>query len=155
MKIEEFLGQNPVFVLGKVSQQLAAEMLRLLKRERVNGLQGWVLVAIFFEADRAARPSELARSFRTGRANMSQCLSQLEKAGYLRRALSTIDSRSYEIRLTTEGRKKALRLIRVFDRLQEAFEAHLGAERITSSLAVLKRLPEAFRSRTLSSPAPR
>ena len=52
--------------------------------------------------------------------------SALEYQGYVKRNLSKADARRFHIELKSEGRKKALYLIKFFDRIQNDFEKSLG-----------------------------
>ncbi len=99
---------------------------RALKKENLNLLQGLVLTALFFEYRADLSPSQLAEVFQTSRGNMSHILSDLEYKGYLRRVVNPKDARQFKIELKPDGRKKALALIRIYDKLQDFFEKSLG-----------------------------
>jgi DNA-binding MarR family transcriptional regulator len=126
MKIAKYLQQSPVFAINAAYEAQIPRINRQLKEDGLNLLQGLVLTALFFEEKNDVGPSQLAEVFRTSRGNMSHILSHLESCGYLRRALHEGDARRFRIELKSEGRRKALGLIRFYDRLQNQFEKKLG-----------------------------
>lgn len=144
MKIEDYLSQAPIFMLDRTSRTLLSSVSATLKPEKLSFLQSLVLVAIFFENDNSALPSTLARSFQTTKANMSHCLSALERLGWVKRELREEDSRSYRISLTPDGRKKSIRLIKLYGDLQERFENQIGANRLQEGLSFLCQLAQAL-----------
>lgn len=72
---------------------------------------------------------------------MSHILSALEYHGYVKRVVNENDARGFKIELKPDGRKKALAMIKFFDRLQNQFEKKLGVsncERIVTGIHLLK-----------------
>ncbi len=140
MKIRGYLEESPIFhsigifdrIHGKASQKLEAHQLSVL--------QSLLLIAIFFEDKTRATPSQLADVFETSRATMSQNLNHLVGKRLLKRDLNPDDSRSYIISLTSEGKKKAVQLIRLFDSWQSSFERQVGASELKRAIGAWMRL---------------
>lgn len=126
MKIKKYLQQSPIFAINAAYETLIPKINKQLKQDNLNLLQGLVLTALFFEEKQAVTPSQLAEIFQTTRGNVSHMLSHLEYHGYVKRVLDSKDARRFHIELKSEGRKKALNLIRFYDRLQSVFEKELG-----------------------------
>lgn len=126
MKIKKYLQQSPVFAINAAYEAVIPKVNKQLKADQLNLLQGLVLTALFFEDSSDVNPSKLAEIFQTSRGNMSHILSELEYRGYIKRVVNEKDARGFKIELKSEGRKKALTLIKFYDRLQEMFEKNLG-----------------------------
>lgn len=127
MKIQIYLKQSPIFAINSAYEMLIPKINKQLKSEKINLLQGLVLTALFFEGNNEnITPSLLAKIFNTSAGNMSHIISALEYQGYVKRNLSKTDARRFNIELKAEGRKKALYLIKFFDRIQGDFEKSLG-----------------------------
>lgn len=135
MRIKKYLNHSPLFAINASYEALLPKIHRQLKEDKLNFLQGLVLTALFFEERKDVSPSELAEVFQTSRGNMSHILSHLESLGYVRRGLDDKDARRFRIELRPEGRKKAMSLIRFFDRQQEKFEKHFGVG-VTQKMAI-------------------
>jgi len=106
----------------------------------LNFLEGLVLVAIFFEAPRQIKPSQLAETFATTRGNISHSISSLEAKGFVQRKIDPEDARAYLLTLRPPGKKAAMRVIGAFDRMQQAFEEEVGKARLSEALKVLRAL---------------
>ena len=87
-------------------------------------------------------PSTLAEIFRTTRGNISHCLSHLEKKGFISRLLDRSDARKYRLLLTPEGKKLALKLMKMIDGFEDLFEKRIGKQKVTSLIEVLRELSE-------------
>jgi DNA-binding MarR family transcriptional regulator len=127
MKIEKYLQQSPIFAISATYELIIPKLNRQLKKDNLNLLQGLVLTALFFEDRADISPSELAKVFQTSRGNMSHILSSLEYNGFVKRVVHKKDARQFQIELKAEGKKKALSLIRFYDRIQDLFEKELGS----------------------------
>jgi DNA-binding MarR family transcriptional regulator len=57
---------------------------------------------------------------------MSHILSHLESKGLIKRILNPQDARQFFIQLRPEGKRRAIELIKFFDRLQSRFEKKQG-----------------------------
>lgn len=126
MKIEKYLKASPYFVLNAVSERVNARLAEVFKSEGLSFMQGLVLTALFFEDGRSIKPSELAEILRTTRGNISHCISRLEEKGFTKRTVDTDDARAFQIGLRADGRRKALELIKLFNRLQDEAEKKVG-----------------------------
>lgn len=123
MKIEKFLNSNPIISTIQTGRTLTLLLDRRLESFDVNYLQALLLVALFFEDDRRSRPKALAETFDMTKGNISHTLTSLEKKNFLERRMLPDDARGYEVCLTNTGEELSLRLIKVFDHLQNEIEA--------------------------------
>jgi DNA-binding MarR family transcriptional regulator len=71
---------------------------------------------------------------------VSHCISSLEAKGLLQRRIDPSDARSYLLALKPPGKRCALRVIRVFDRLQAAFEKEIGKSALGETLKIIRKL---------------
>jgi DNA-binding MarR family transcriptional regulator len=99
-----------------------------------------VLAALSFEAPRPVMPSQLAETFATTRGNISHCVSSLEAMGLLQRKINPDDARAYQLTLKPQGKKCAVRVIGVFDKLQQRFEREIGKSALADALKALRKL---------------
>jgi DNA-binding MarR family transcriptional regulator len=100
-------------------------------------MEGLVLAAIFFEAPRPIKPSDLAETFSTTRGNVSHAISSLEAKGMVQRKIDPSDARVFLLTLKPSGRKCALRVIAAFDKMQREFEQSVGRAALTNALEVI------------------
>lgn len=140
MKIQKYLEQSPVFAINAAYEKIIPQMNAELAEYDVNLLQGLVLTALFFEGDAEVTPSALAQLFATSRGNMSHILSHLEYKGWVRRVVHAKDARKFHIELKAEGRRRALSLIKFFDKTQTHFENELGLGACQKTVAGLQAL---------------
>jgi DNA-binding MarR family transcriptional regulator len=107
-------------------------------------LEGLTLAAIFFEAPKPIKPSQLSETFGTTRGNVSHCISSLEAKGLLQRKIDPEDARAYQLALKPQGKRCALRVIAAFDKLQKEFEDEIGKSSLADMLKTLRKLERAF-----------
>jgi DNA-binding MarR family transcriptional regulator len=139
MRIEAFLQQSPMFAVNRAARRFESLTAQVLAVDSLGFLEGMVLAALYFEAPQPVKPSQLAETFATTRGNVSHCVSSLEARGLLQRKIDPADARAYQLTLRPPGKRCAVRVIGVFDKLQQKFEREIGK----SSLAeVLKALRE-------------
>ncbi|GAA2934218.1 hypothetical protein GCM10010458_17020 [Microbacterium luteolum] len=106
----------------------------------------------------ALRPTDLASTLGTGRANMSKIVRRLEDAGLVTRIASETDERSILIALTPEGREIGERIVANADRHYRAVTEGWSAEDVSQLQRLLGRfarqamLELASRSPALSAP---
>lgn len=129
MKIQKFLSQSSLYVLYRGQTQVIEPFQLKLKKEGIHLLQGLILTALFFE-DREVRPLELAQVLQVSKSNLSHSLRALEKRGWLKRSLHPQDARGYLFSLTAQGRKKALVLVKIFDKTESELEDSAGAKNV-------------------------
>jgi DNA-binding MarR family transcriptional regulator len=140
MRINAFLKESPMFAVNRAARRFDALANRALAADDLSFLEGLILAAIFFEAPRRAKPSELAETFGTTRANISHTVSALETKGFLEREIDPSDARAYLLALKPSGRRCALRVIHVFDKLQNAFEKEVGKRSLGETIKVVRSL---------------
>ena len=96
---------------------------------------------VYLEIQREeSEASELAETFKTTRGNVSHCVSSLEAKGLLLRKIDPEDARAYQLTLKPQGKKCAVRVIGVFDKLQREFEREIGKTALVEMLKNLRRL---------------
>jgi DNA-binding MarR family transcriptional regulator len=67
-------------------------------------------------------------------------VSSLEAKGLLQRRIDAEDARAYQLTLKPQGRKCAVRVIGVFDKLQKQFEDEIGKTALREMLKTLRKL---------------
>ena len=149
MRIDAFLRESPMFAVNRAARRFNSFVDLALAADRLSFLEGLVLVAILFETPRQIKPSQLAETFATTRANISHSLSSLEAKGWLQRRIDPEDARAYLLTLKPAGRKCAMRVIRAHDRMQQAFEKEVGRPALADTLKIIRAL-EALAERASS-----
>jgi DNA-binding MarR family transcriptional regulator len=140
MRIDAFLRESPMFAVNRAARRFNSFIDLALAADKLRFLEGLVLVAILFEAPRQIKPSQLAETFATTRANISHSLSSLEAKGLLQRKIDPADARAYLLALKPAGRRSAMRVIRAHDRMQQAFEKEVGKTELAETLRVIRKL---------------
>jgi len=140
MRIEAFLRESPMFAVNRAARRFESLAGRTLAADGLGFLEALVLAALFFEAPRPVKPSQLADTFSTTRGNLSHCVSSLEAKGLLQRKIDPADARAYLLTLKPVGRRSALRVIAVLDRLQKDFESEIGKSALAEMLRSLRKL---------------
>jgi DNA-binding MarR family transcriptional regulator len=140
MKIENFLDNSPIFLLVESYNSLQKKMREVLKKEELNVLQSFILMAILLEKNSHIYPTNLVKSFKTSKGHISQAISQLESFKFVERKVCSEDARRYSILLTNKGKKKGNNLIKIFDKMQNDWENKLGMEELKSTLSQMKKL---------------
>jgi DNA-binding MarR family transcriptional regulator len=140
MRIDAFLQESPMFAVNRAARRFEALAAQVFADDNLNFLEGLVLAAMFFEAPRPVRPSQLAETFATTRGNVSHCVSSLEAKGLLQRKIDTEDARAYQLTLKPQGKRCAMRVIGAFDKLQKEFEREAGKTALGEALKALRKL---------------
>ena len=140
MRIDAFLRESPMFAVNRAARRFESLTARALAGDRLGFLEALVLAALFFEAPRQVKPSQLAETFSTTRGNLSHCVSSLEAKGLLLRKIDPEDARAYLLALKPQGRRCALRVIATFDRMQKEFENEIGKPVLAEMLKSLREL---------------
>ncbi|MCB0411206.1 MAG: MarR family transcriptional regulator [Bdellovibrionales bacterium] len=146
MKIEKYLSQSPIFALYRTQGALIDNLQRVLMKEDVHLLQGLILTALFFE-ERDVRPFEISSAFQVSKSNLSHALRGLEKKGFLKRSMHSTDARGYLFNLTSQGKKKALNLVKLFDEIQDELEKKMGVRSFRDFVQNLETLIKVYNSR--------
>ena len=140
MRIDAFLQESPMFAVNRAARRFESLASQVLAADNLNFLEGLVLAAMFFEAARPVKPSQLAETFGTTRGNVSHCVSSLEAKGLLQRKIDPEDARAFLLTLKPQGKKCAVRVIGAFDKLQREFEQETGKTALGEMLKNLRRL---------------
>lgn len=144
MRIEAFLRESPLFAVASAARRFEMLTSRVLEVDELSFLEALMLAAIFFEAQQPVRPSTLAVTFDTTRGNVSHCVSALEAKGLLQRKIDPDDARAYRLTLKPLGKKTAVRVIGILDRLQRAFERDAGKPALREMLKTLRGVDALF-----------
>ena len=147
MRIDAFLEQSPMFAVNRTARRFESLAAQALAPDELNFLEGLILAAMFFEAPRLVKPSQLAETFCTTRGNVSHCVSSLEAKGLLQRKIDPEDARAFLLMLRPQGKRCAMRVIGAFDRLQHEFEEEIGKTALGQMLLSLRRLEALFAER--------
>jgi DNA-binding MarR family transcriptional regulator len=142
MRIEAFLRQSPVFQTSRIARRMDASLNLLLEDEEVTAFEALVLAAIFFEKRGEIKPSSLAEAFETTRSNVSHCISSLEAKGLVERRIDPEDARAVQLLLRPQGKKRAVRVVGILDRMQRRFEDGIGAAKLGETLRQLSVVEE-------------
>jgi DNA-binding MarR family transcriptional regulator len=140
MRIDTFLRQSPMFAINRAARRFESAAAQLLEQDDLSFLEGLVLAALFFEAPRMIKPSQLAEAFGTTRGNISHCVSSLEAKDLLQRKIDPADARAYQLVLKPQGKRSALRVIGAFDKLQQRFEREIGKTALNETLTTIYKL---------------
>jgi len=135
MRIEAFLKQSPVFQASRIARRMDASLNLLLQEEEVTAFEALILAAIFFEKSGEIKPSALAEAFQTTRGNVSHCISSLETKGLVKRRIDPEDARAVQLVLRPQGKKRAVRVVGILDRMQRRLEEGIGAGKLEGMLA--------------------
>lgn len=142
MRIESFLQQSPVFQASRTARRMEASLNAILRDEGLTFFESLVLAAIFFEKKGGIKPSALAETFQTTRGNISHCISSLEAKGLVRRRIDPDDARAFQLVLQPAGRKRAVRIAGILDRMQGHFEKKVGVAYLAAMLAQMSAVEE-------------
>jgi DNA-binding MarR family transcriptional regulator len=140
MRIEAFLRESPMFTVKHAARHFDRMAAEAFAADDLGLMEGLVLAAIFFEAPRPIKPSDLAETFSTTRGNISHAISSLEAKDFVQRRIDPSDARAYLLTLKPSGRKCAIRVIASFDRLQREYELKVGRTALASALELIRAL---------------
>jgi DNA-binding MarR family transcriptional regulator len=134
MRIEAFLRHSPIFQASRIARRMEGSLNLVLRGEEVTAFEAMMLAAIFFEKRGQIKPSALAEAFQTTRGNVSHCISSLEAKGLVERRIDPSDARAVQLVLRPQGKKRAVRLVGILDRMQRRFEDGIGAAKLEGML---------------------
>lgn len=140
MRIEAFLRVSPMFTVKRAARRFDALAAQAFAADDLGFMEGLVLTAIFFEAPRPIKPSQLADTFEITRSNISHAVSSLEAKGLVQRKIDPSDARGYLLTLKPQGKKCALRMIAAFDKMQQRFEQKVGRTALANALDTIRAL---------------
>ena len=142
MRIEAFLQQSPIFQTSRIARRMETSLNSLFQEEGVTAFQALMLAAIFFEKRGEIKPSALAEAFQTTRGNVSHCVSTLEAKRLVERRIDPEDARAVQLVLRPQGKKRAVRVMAILDRMQRLFEEEIGAAKLEGMLAQMGTVEE-------------
>ena len=134
MRIEAFLRQSPIVQTSRIARRVEASLNLLLRGEGLTFFEALLLAAIFFEKKGGIQPSHLAETFQTTRGNISHCISSLEAKGLVRRKIDSEDARALQLVLHPAGRRRAVRVVGILDRMQRHFEDKVGVKELEAMI---------------------
>ena len=121
---------------------MEASLNAILREEGLTFFEALMLAAIFFEKKGGIKPSDLAETFQTTRGNVSHCVSSLEAKGLVRRRIDADDARSLRLVLQPVGKRRAVRVMGTFDRMQIHFEKNVGVTKLAGMLEQMRAVEE-------------
>src|SRR5258708_16054222 len=130
MRIEAFLRQSPVFQARRISRRMEASLNAILQDEGLTFFEALMLAAIFFEKKGGIKPSDLAETFQTTRGYVGHWVSSLEAKGLVRRRIDPEGARSFRLVLQPVGKRRAVRVVGIFDRMQSHHQQHVRAAKV-------------------------
>jgi DNA-binding MarR family transcriptional regulator len=142
VRIEVFLSQSPIVQITRVARRVESSLNVVLREEGVTFFEALVLAAIFFEKKGGIQPSQLAETFQTSRGNVSHCISSLETKGLVWRRIDAEDARALRLVLQPAGRRRAVRVVGILDRMQRHFEETVGVGKLESMLRQMGTVEE-------------
>jgi DNA-binding MarR family transcriptional regulator len=134
MRTEAFLRHSPIFQASRIARRMEGSLNLVLRGEEVTAFEAMMLAAIFFEKRGQIKPSVLAEAFQTTRGNVSHCISSLEAKGLVERGIDPYDARAVQLVLRPQGKKLAVRLVGILDRMQRRFGEGIGAAKLEGML---------------------
>jgi DNA-binding MarR family transcriptional regulator len=140
MRIDAFLRESPMFAVNRAARRFESLAASVLAQDNLGFLEALVLAALFFEAPRQVKPSQLAETFATTRGNLSHCISSLEAKGLLQRKIDHGDARAYLLTLKPQGKRCTLRVIAALDGMQKEFEGEIGKTALAEMLRSIRKL---------------
>jgi DNA-binding MarR family transcriptional regulator len=129
-----------MFAVNRAARRFESLASRVLAADNLGFLEALVLAALFFEAPRQVKPSQLAETFATTRGNLSHCVSSLEAKGLLLRRIDPNDARAYLLALKPLGKRCAVRVIAALDRMQKDFESEIGKAGLAEMIRSIRKL---------------
>ena len=141
MKIKNFVEKSIVSSLYMVTASFQNSLEVELSELGINYVEALILSSLIFENEKEnIGPTRLANVLGIKKARSSQALTRLQKMGYVRRELSTSDSRRFQIVLQPLGRKRAMIVVKMFNKMEENLENILGSTKATSIQKELRKL---------------
>lgn len=129
-----------MFAVKRAARRFDSMALEAFAADDLGFMEALVLAAMFFEAPRPVKPSDLAETFATTRGNVSHAISSLESKGLVQRGIDPADARGYLLTLKPAGKRCALRVISAFEKMQRGFEQMAGKTALAQALAVIRML---------------
>lgn len=131
MQINKFLKSSPIYTSYFLSEKVFNPLQKRLKSEDLTFIQSMILAALYFENNKVY-PSDLSKSFGCTRSNISHAIKVLNQSGYLNKSFESNDGRKILLTITPNGRKKAAKLIKFYNDLQNYFEQKISEQALFS-----------------------
>ncbi|WP_413575757.1 MarR family winged helix-turn-helix transcriptional regulator [Bdellovibrio sp. HCB290] len=147
MKIEKFLSQNPSFKMVVAANEVFQSISADLESHGVGMMESLILISMFFEKDKSARPTQIKESFGIPKANVSHCIRSLEKKKLIKRSIHEVDARGYILTVTAKGSHTATAAISYFDKLQNRIERKFDEKSLQSFMKTLTDISALHKSK--------
>jgi DNA-binding MarR family transcriptional regulator len=122
MKFDEFIEKSLLMGLHRRYQQSFEPLMANIRQLNLNLNDSLVLLALFFEGKQTVTPSDLIRTLRIPKDQVSQSLKRLEAKDLLYRQISENDQRRRAIHITSLGKKISAQLVAKFDKQENLLE---------------------------------
>jgi DNA-binding MarR family transcriptional regulator len=122
MKFDEFIEKSLLMGLHRRYQQSFEPLMADIRQLNLNLNDSLVLLALFFEGKQTVTPSDLMRTLRIPKDQVSQSLKRLETKDLLYRQISENDQRRRAIYITSFGKKISAQLVAKFDKQENLLE---------------------------------
>lgn len=143
MKISSYTEKSSIFQMYRLNNTVQANFVAELKNYDVNFLQSLVLLTVYFEGKNRVTPMSIVRELGLSKSSVSQCLSELESRGKIKRRMDEKDARSLYLVLTAEGRSDSTKIIGIYENLEKKMEK-IGKGRLDIFTNTLKNFAEVF-----------
>lgn len=114
-------------IMAAVDRILHVEKGQVLEAEGVRLHPSEIHLLLFLHARPGANASDIAQRFSITKGAVSQTLSRLERKGVLTRGRNPQSQTELALALTEVGRKLMVQVLRLKERAEARFDAHLGA----------------------------
>jgi DNA-binding MarR family transcriptional regulator len=150
MNLKRFVDRSLIMGTFLSAQSLQGWVQRQNTSESdISFLGSLILLALYFEDEfERIGPSRLAKTLGFSRSRVSQELSSLTEHGLVRRSLSERSGRSIIVSLTSQGKRKAVEIVKRFNSLQGLIDKALGEKQAEGINVCLLKLAEILRSAT-------
>jgi DNA-binding MarR family transcriptional regulator len=142
MRIETYLQQSPVYEISRAFRRVDQHLTRLLLPTGLHFVEALMISSVLFEEPGTVTPSQLAETFTMTRSNISHCISSLEAKGLISRQVDAEDTRVCHLRLKPAGRKCAMQVVSILDRLQRTFERKIMAAELQGAIRTIRAVEE-------------
>ncbi len=138
---EEHVGRA-VHHLSRKIRRYSEDCVRTLQLDQVTAMNGWVLGYLYDHRDREVYQKDLETRFCIARSSVTAIMQHMEQCGYIRREGVARDARLKRVVLTPKGEETHLRIISVFDGIDEMLREGFTEEELDSFFGMLQKLGE-------------
>ncbi len=122
MKFQEFMDRSSLVKTHQDYQNYFTPLRKELKVWHVNINEALILLALFFEKNAEAHPSQLSHTLSLPKHQISHCLRTLQQQGLVRVGLNQDDRRKRTIVLAKKGKALSPKLVSLFDHWENRLE---------------------------------